>query len=205
MALIDFLYLCPFCGQDPMEGDAESGRCPSCRRSFTPGEGGTRIRVEDEGGVVLEYTARSLSLRLEGYRAGSARPGMGEDAAILQADAWARFAASEEPVRHGGRLLGFFERIGEPLQGVLSLSSDELRFRAMHPAGPRSWSLTDIRSLQAVSASIQITDGSGELAHFHFPSDSSRRWEDALRAAIAASWAIEGREVIEFQPRIVTR
>jgi hypothetical protein len=198
MALVDFLYRCPFCGHDPMQGRGDLAQCPSCSRRYEPVGVGTRIRVTEEGGEpTLELPARALSARLHELGGPLTRALDSKDRLFHSSEAQGRFSVGETAVRFQGRLMGYFERLSSPVRGELVLDGSTLEF------GGREWPLLDLRSLQAVSSALQITSRDGSLAHFRFIHDSPRRWEELLRAAVQETWSAAGRgQVVEFQPRI---
>lgn len=119
----------------------------------------------------------------------------------------ARRGVGEETMRYRGELLGFYERLGDPVLGVLRLSGDALELEGEEGAATRSrWNLLDLRAVQASSSSVQIFTATGELAHFRFLDDSPVRWESMLHAALQKAYEREGRDrIVEFQPRISVR
>ena len=68
------------------------------------------------------------------------------------------------------------------------------------------WPLLDIRALQGSSSSLQISPLEGGVVTFRFEEESSRRWEELLKAGLRRMWSEAGRgEIAEFQPRIRVR
>jgi hypothetical protein len=215
--LVDFLFRCPYCGHDPMEGKGVRASCSGCGRSFEPGKGGTAIRVDGDGKGPREVPAGILSRQMDDH-GGALSLARGEDGRLRHhTRVRARFAHRESPVRFRGEFLGLFELFGVGDQGILALEHDHLTF---HP-GPqapengdgsggggetRVWPLLELRALQTSSSSAQISPRGGGVVLFRFPEDSVKRWEELLRGAISEVWEEAGRgKVIEFQPRIRTQ
>lgn len=214
MALVDFLYRCPFCGRDPMEGKGLRASCAGCGRGYAPGSGGTRIRITEAGGTESEVTAGELA-RLLAEKGGATASARGPDGRVAyRSRVRARFADREAPVRFRGELLGFCELFGEVVEGVLALEEGHLRFQPTEvpkagesgpDGGSSAWPLLELGALQTSSSSVQISPREGGVVLFRFPDASTRRWEELLRTAIAETWRDAGRgEVVEFQPRIRT-
>ncbi len=202
MPLTYLLYRCPRCGHDPVEGRGDAARCPACRTAFARVGGTGRIRVQDPAGESWDVAPAALVDAIDRHggplSAVEERDGRPEytAAAVL------RRAREEEPVRVGGRLLGFVERFGQPHDGTLRLRGETLSF-TVDGATVGQWNLLDLRSIQTSSGSLQITGEDG-MVQFRFHDDSPRRWESLLHHLIRDGYRREGRgEIVEFQPRIV--
>jgi hypothetical protein len=59
--------------------------------------------------------------------------------------------------------------------------------------------------MQISSRAIQLNIRDAGLQQMEFLSDSPKRWEDLLRLALDRFYALRGREVVEYQPKVVTR
>lgn len=210
MPLSDLVYRCPFCGRDPTLASGGGVVCPGCGRSFAQVGEGLRIRVRTGGGSAEEadFLAPELTRRLEAL-GGAVATATGPDGRFYaEADVRVERAHAEEEVRHRGRLLGFVERFGPPAEGRLVLTATDLRLRntAAQGGADATWPLEGLRALQASSRSVQVSPPEGGVVLFRFPNDSSRRWEELLRHALAARFHALGLgEIVEYQPRIRTR
>jgi hypothetical protein len=209
MALVDFLYRCPYCGLDPLEGKGLTAQCRSCGRGFEPGSGNTAIRVTRPGAPVEEVPAGSLARLMDRLGGATATALNAEGRIVFQSRVRSRFARQETPVRFRKELLGFSEHFGEVEEGWLTLDHDRLLFEpdaADAEAGKsiRTWLLLDLGALQTSSSSVQISPRGGGVVLFRFPDASPRRWEELLKASIRQAWRDAGRgDVVEFQPRIL--
>lgn len=203
MPLRHLLFRCPFCGHDPMGGEADRARCAGCGRVFQRAGAARRIRVRD-GGSDGVFPLEDLVARIEA--AGGAVASAGRDRGVLQHSASARERRStgEEPAYLDGAVIGFFERMDEGVEGTLVLRTDGLEFR--HGDAANLWPFTRVRALQTASASVQISLEDGSVVQFEFLDDSPYRWEQLLRAALRSWFDEQGRgEIAEFSPRITTR
>jgi len=201
LALTDFLYRCPHCGTDPLEGEKTRASCRACGSRFeaAPRDGGIHI-VSREGTWI--DPAWKLAADMEKQGAPLPESSRHESEFAHEALARARFSNRQDPLRHRGRLLGFVERFGPPVKGTLRITPDLLRFDARDRTS-HEWPLGRIRALQAASSSVQITLDRAVLVSFRLEDDSTRRWEELLSHALRQLWRREGRgEIVEFQPRI---
>jgi len=206
MPLTDLLYRCPNCGSSPLRPAGSGAGCPACGLRYLPGGAGGRIRVGSPNGNWGETPVATLVRQMEewGGQGGEAEAPGG--AAIERTRVLFSLAVREDPIRYRGRLLGFVERFGPGLEGVLTLDSAQLQILLPSNPDPQSWALEDLRSLQSSSSFIQFTDTLETVVLLHFPDDSPRRWDEVLRAAIQTRWSTLGRGIItEFQPRIRTQ
>ena len=204
MALGDFLYRCPFCGAEPLEGKGDKASCSGCARQYERGEEGTRIFVHEGDGRKSGIPARRLAERLDELESasGPSREGRGY---LLESAAVARFATGEEPVRFRGALLGYVEKMGPERAGTLGLGARTLKFRE-RDGTVHQWDLLDLRALQTASSTVQVSSVEGGVVTFSFAGDSPRRWERLLKVQLRKLWREEDRgEIFEFQPRIRAR
>ncbi len=112
---------------------------------------------------------------------------------------------TEEPVRKGGRLLGYVERPPHPQEGMLEVTESELSFRGVGTNEVR-WLLRDVSALQVSTRSLQLGIRYAGTVQITFPKASTFRWEELLQHLIREVWRREGRgEITEFQPRIAGR
>ncbi len=203
MALKDLLYRCPHCGQDPVEGRRDRVRCPSCDALFVRNGRAGYLRMEVDGEVADVAVPRLVaSIARRGGPFPAATDAQGR--VRYEAEVIAKRAVGEEPIRRGGALVGFTERLGEGREGILRLEEGALSL--LHDGVVAScWNLMDLRAVQASSSSLQIRAATGELVHFRFVADSPRRWEDLLQGTLRTLYRDAGRgEIVEFQPRIDT-
>lgn len=202
MPLTYFLYSCPRCGHDPLGGEGDRAECQACGASFTR-EGATgRIRLEASDGDSGEIEPAVLRASLE--ERGAPRGALAERDGKEEytSPAVLRRSIGEEPVRHGGSLLGFVERMGPEEVGSLKLRGNTLSFE-VGEGTIGQWSLLDLRSIQTSSSALQVTGQDG-MVEFRFRGDSPRRWETLLHGLLREAYREQGRgEIVEFQPRIV--
>jgi hypothetical protein len=162
------------------------------------------ILVSHPDGGTEEIPAGELSRRMEAH-GGALTRARGDDGRLrFRSRVRVRFARQEEPVRFRDVLLGFAELFGEGKEGALELDHDRLVLTLDDGEGEAmTWPLLDLGALQTSSSSVQISPKGGGVVLFRFPQESTRRWEELLRTAIALAWRAAGRgEVVEFQPRI---
>lgn len=251
MPLVYLLYRCPRCGHDPMEGEGDEARCPSCGTRYSRARVGGRLRVQDREGGVWEVPSHRLSAAVDGWNAEPGQEseveGGGAGGFLRRAHVEVRRASREAPFRFAGELLGFVESLGEAREAVLEIAPEALRLWPGGTPGPgldpggdatgglgrktggdalggsgrdaggpshagaeggllEEWPLLDIRAVQTSSSSLQISPQGGGVVQFRFQGDSPRRWEDLLRRTLREAYRRAGRgEILEFQPRIVTR
>lgn len=209
MALKHLLYRCPACGHDPTSGKGDVVECAGCGASYRRGRADpARIAVTGgDGGGSREVPAGELVDAIEAHGGPrTAARSSGDGAVRYASDVEVRRSEGEEvPVRHRGEVLGFVERLGKPENGQLAADADGLSLlKNGDPVG--RWNLMDIRAIQATSSALQISTRENQIFHFRFVDDSPRRWEELLRWLVSEAYRREGRgEVVEFQPRIVTR
>jgi 1-acyl-sn-glycerol-3-phosphate acyltransferase len=205
MGLTRFLYRCPSCGADPLQGVGDEATCSECGHSFRRGRAHSTVEVTTPEGQTRSVVASELAEAIAAFGGPMSRA-LQEDGRIrYAAKARARRSGREDPVYHAGALLGFSEQRGEAVDGELTALDEAVRFTPDDGA-PREWTYLEISSLQASSSSVQIASDDGSVVQFKFPEDSSRRWEDLLRGLISRAWEGAGRgRVVEFQPRVLVR
>jgi len=201
--LSDFLYRCPSCGATPTVAEGNTARCPCCRASYRPGQGGGLILEHSADGSRRAVPAAELAREM----AAQGGPGPITERGTSFRETRVRFrqAIREDAIRYQGRLLGFAERFDAPEEGTLRLDPIHLRIL---PAGRKgnvelTWALEDIQAIQASSSSIQYSPAAGGVVLLRFLDESPRKWDDLLRAALQERWDALGRgSIAEFQPRI---
>lgn len=213
MPLTYFLYRCPRCGHDPMEGAADEAFCPQCGLHYSRGGDGGLIRIQDPSGEVWEVPAYLLTDALEAWDGAGESKSEAPGGPLHRAEVQVRQSGSEAPVRWGGELLGFAEAMGDASEGLLEISEEALTLRPLSEKSAgrapvvalKSWHLMDIRAVQTSSSSLQFSPSAGGLVEFRFPHDSPFRWEQLLRNALKSAYRRRGiGEIVEFQPRVVT-
>lgn len=207
MTLRNLLYRCARCGQDPVTGRGDRVRCPACGALYERGGGEAAIRVRTPDGESARVPAIRLTeaIRDLGGPLPAARQ---EDGALrFRSRVRVRRSREEDAVRYRGRLVGFFEKLGPVRSATLHLVDDALELRdGESGAVTDRWSLLDLRAVQSSSSSVQIYTVDGELVQFGFPDESPLRWEALLHEVLRRAYRRAGKgEIVEFQPRIVTR
>jgi len=213
LALKDFLYRCPGCGHDPMEGEADEARCSACGLVVDRNAAGaTCLRVHGPSGALpSEVPAAHLADRIEAMGGALPRATAPDGSLAYAAEVRVRTAGSERPIRYRGLLLGFAERFGAGTPGRLRITDEALilDIGEGEPRGSRgestrrTWPLEALQSLQTSSSAVQITTVDQGLVLFRFTDDSPRRWDELLRHAISRRWEVLGKgSVQEFQPHI---
>lgn len=205
MGLKAFLYRCPLCGADPVEGRKDRVRCPACGSRFLRGHSDATVRVERTEEKAKEVPAVRLSEAIE--EMGGPLPAARGDEGTIRYEAAVRVrrAVDEQPLWHRGALLGFIERREGGTSGVLRVDDNTLELVEEGTLRSR-WSLLDLRAVQTNSSSVQIRAATGEIVNFRFVDDSPLRWEALLQELLRRSYRNEGRgEIVEFRPRITVR
>lgn len=202
MAIRDLLWACPVCGTD--SGLVAAGRseaCRACRTSYRRGGGATIVATGPDG----SRTVRSVTAWLERMPP-LALPLEGDSSAPYRRDrVEVRFAEDEHTVRAHGRFLGRIERLGPSRPGVLTLEADRLVF-VDDDGDQRVWLFTALTAVQGSSSTLQIKACGERVVSFRFPQASIRLWEVLFESALRRLYQAAGRgDIIEFQPRIVTR
>ncbi len=206
MGLTNFVYMCPFCGHDPLE-EGKGGGVAHCR-----GGCGVRLRhdgrrggifMEREGEPVRPIAASEIERALRRFES----EGLASGPPTREARAVMKRADKDAALWYRGRLLGFHEVFGLRRSGRLRLGSDGIEF-VSDGAGEEAlaWDFPSLRSLQTSSSTIQFGLRERGVVSFKFPHDSSRRWEGLVCEALRRHYRRAGRgEIVEFQPRIRTR
>ena len=203
MPIQHLLYRCPRCGHDPITATARGARCDSCGASFEQGRASV-VRVRCGDGTVEETSARALMEAVEGMSAPSSPALDSEGGLAYETAVYVAHGHHHQAVWWRGSVLGFFERITDRRDGVLRIDAQGVTVDI--PGGDALvWTLDRISAIQISSKAIQINIQGQGLYQMEFVADSPKRWEDLLRLALTRFYGKLGREVVEFQPRVVTR
>ncbi|HEX7049508.1 MAG TPA: hypothetical protein VF188_04795 [Longimicrobiales bacterium] len=202
MAIRDLLWACPACGIECGLRRARGGeRCASCGTTYRRGRGST-IVAQRPGRSRVVLPAATWVDRLPEIAdrvVHGGRPPLHEEPVRV------RFATGDAPIYHRGVYLNRIERFGPPRSGRLALMPDGLSFHADDGAGEH-WSFDAITAVQPSSTTLQIKARGRGPASLRFPDGSTRFWEQLLTATLRRHYREAGRgEIVEFQPRIVTR
>jgi len=206
MAIRDLLWACPLCGLEG--GLRRTGRweaCRGCGARFRRGRGASIIAQAADGTTRI-HAAAEWADRLPGIEEYMSRlEPRTPDGVLRQSRVRARVAVGESVIRLGSTYLNRIERFGPPRDGVLALCADRLRFTP--DAGEaEEWIFDEVTAVQPSSSTLQVKARRRPVVSFRFPEDSARFWEELLCAVIRRHYRATGRgEIIEFQPRIVTR
>lgn len=202
MPLRHVLYRCPRCGHDPTEGRGDRVACQACGTEYRRARRGVEVEAPD-GTTAVESVADLVAAidRLGGALSAATDP-QGRLTYTSRA-AYHGFLA-EDALHVDERLLGFVERPGKPVEGVLELDAACLVFRgggAVH-----RWDVADITALQVSTRSLQVGVRKAGTFQVTLRGASTLRWEMLLQHAIRACWRERGwGAVTEFQPRITGR
>lgn len=199
MPITDLLWACPECGTQAVAARGRGAVCESCGARFER-TGGAQIRREVEGRHPLTLSAAGWLDRLP---PAESLLGTGRDP-VREARVLVRLAEGQRAVHVGGRYVNHVEFFGERESGVLRLHEDRLVLETERTR--MEWPLDAITTIQPSSRALQIRAKRSPLVSLEFPDDSIRLWEDLLAAALRRHYEEGGKgEIIEFQPRIVTR
>ena len=198
MPIQHLLYRCPLCGHDPTTATSRGARCESCGTTFEQGRGAV-VFVRSLDGEVEETSACVLIDAIDKLRAT-------EEAGACSYEAEVAVASGNrhQPVWWKGRVLGFFELITDRREATLRLDGAEVIVTCAGQE-PLVWHLGNIHAIQVSSRAIQLNIKDVGLYQMEFLSDSPKRWEDLIKAALTHFYGTLGQEVVEFQPKIVTR
>lgn len=208
MPLRHLLYRCPACGHDPTSGIKDVAECPECGASYRRGRSdpGRILVTPPDGSPGREVRAGRLVDAIEELGGPRTAARAADGTVRYEANVEARRSEGDDlPLRYRGEVLGFVERLGEGQDARLVATGEALSLlRNGDPVN--HWNLLDIAAIQASSSALQISTREARVVQFRFRDDSPKRWEDLLRWLVAEAYRREGRgEVVEFQPRIVTR
>ncbi|MGH7470545.1 MAG: hypothetical protein ACRENP_21580 [Longimicrobiales bacterium] len=199
MAIRDLLYACIHCGREGgIKPTADGEACDRCGTRYFR-EDGALIRVERaDGSREVKHPAQWLD-QLEAQRPPQeAAPERKERVAV-------RIAQGDKPLTHRGTYLGRIEQFGAPQTGCLTLTATELRF-VPDRGQTQVWPLIELTAVQPSSSALQLKIRRGPVLSLRFLDASPLLWEERVRNAIQARYALAGLgEILEFQPRIVCR
>lgn len=201
MAIRDLLWACPACGAEAALRGARWGRevCARCNARLRR-VSHARIEVKTPDGQRRTATAAEWLEQLPPIQLDPPRPGH----PIRRASVLLQRRTGREPIRRGHEFLNSIDVFAAAEKGTLALHHDRLEFDG--PRGPESWPLERLGALGSSSKSLQLRLRDGAVFAVRFPEASVRFWEELLREALRARYAATGRgEIVEFQPRIVTR
>ena len=203
VALLDLLYRCPECGHDPMDGEGDRVRCPSCGVRIRRTSSG--LEVESADSILRETTnAAILSKRLDTHGGAMTRALQPGGVLMYSATVMVAWRISETAVRYRGVLRGFTESMGPPVRGTVTVDREEVAVEDGRRDSGR-WRHLDICAVQVSSAALQLSLPDDRLVQLRFLDDSPRRWEELMRRLVTEAYQRAGRGgVVEFQPRIVT-
>jgi hypothetical protein len=206
VALSDLLWACPECAEPG--AIAPDGSC-RCGAVFSRGKGASiQVRLPD-GRVIARSPAEWVdrlpdpAILLERADEGG-NEGKKEDA-LRRARVAAREATGSTIVRSGRRYLNRVEKYGAQELATLEIHPDHLLYRPDR-GNARRWPLEALTAVQTSSSTLQIRGRDQPLMSFRFLDDSLFLWELLLHAALRSFYRRTRRgEIVEFQPRIVTR
>jgi hypothetical protein len=207
VAIRDLLWACPECRRiGGIRTGRDGDRCIGCGTRFRRVRAAV-IEAARTDGSREALPAAVWAERLSAIDLDAIVKGAGEAASDfdLRERVRARFAVGETPVRHAGRYMNRIERFGPDQHGTLELADGALVFRR-DDGSDVAWPFDRITAIQPSSSTLQIKGKGMPLASFRFPDGSARLWEELLCAALRRHYREAGRgEIVEFQPRIVSR
>ena len=205
MALRDLLWACPRCGQD--RSFDENNVCLACGTAYRRGRGARIIARAPDGAETVRLAAEWVDDLPD---PASLVPG-DPDREVRSARVRARRVTGEEVVRDENGYLNRIETYGAPAPATLILFPDRLVLSWDHDpeqgrASSETWPLEELTAVQASSSSLQLKARGRALISLRLDDDSVYLWELLVRAALRFLYGKTGRgEILEFQPRIVTR
>ena len=202
MAIEHLLYRCPKCGHDPTMATQTGAWCKSCETSFEQGEGSVVI-THSVDGKIEEYSVSTLMDTIEELGGTSPEVFNCDSEKSYEARITVSRGNNHQTVRWKGRVIGFFEHITERQDAILKLKKTELTV-TWDGQSRLIWPLEDLTAIQISSRAIQLNIRGEGLYQIEFISDSPRRWEDLLHYTLYRFYKIQGQNIIEFQPRIIT-
>ena len=203
MSIQHLLYRCPRCGHDPTTATDKGAQCDSCGTSFEQGRASV-VLVRSADGEVEEASVRALMDAIDGLGGASSRALDHGGRLSYEARVAVAHGNQHQAVWWKGRLLGFFERLTKRREATLRLDDDDLTVTSTGWE-PLVWPLESILAIQISSKAIQVNIRGAGLYQMEFLNDSPKRWEELLQVALRRFYATLGREIVEFQTRIVTR
>lgn len=203
MAIPDLLWACPACGQDRgLDAEGRACRCIRCGTAFRRGRGAAIMANAPDGSRTVLRPAEWLA-RLPDPQS-LVRETRGDGDAIRTSRVSTRRVTGSERVFDEHGYLNRIEIWGEPEPGRLELRSDRLVW-SPEKASPEEWTLGSLTAVQASSRAVQLNRAPVPPVEVRFHDDSVFLWERLLHAALRDHYARTGRrEIVEFQPRIVT-
>lgn len=196
VAIRDLLWACPACRS--VESLVRSGRAEQCASC------GARLRRGRGANIVLEVPGRTpVARHAREWADLIGDPQDGEE--DVSARVSLRDVARSWPLRERGELLGFVERFGPDIPGLLILTRDAIRFQP--DTGPtRVWPILDVTAVQPASSKLQLKVRGSEVVTLRFVSGSVRLWEARIQQRLREAWRAAGwGEIVEFQPRVSAR
>ncbi len=196
MAIRDLLWACPACGEHEGLVAGRGGEvCRRCRARVRRGQGAT-IVVEAPGQPPVVRGAAEWV---------DALPQPADDGRV-EGHALLREADAARPLREGQELLGFVERFGPGIPGMLAVRDDAIVFRPDGAGAERVWPLLDVTAVQPASSTLQLKVRGQPVITLRFTQGSVRLWEHRIQRRLRAAWRAAGRgDIVEFQPRVTTR
>ena len=205
MAIPDLLWACPVCRQDRgLQPEGRDHRCHACGTRFRRGEGATIEARAPDGSRTVRRPTEWLTLLPDPEAV--VRQQLNQSRLIRHAKADVRWVVGWRSIHDRDGYLNRIEIWGDPTPGEVALSPDALIWTP-HEGEAVRWPLGEIGAVQASSRALQVR-GKGiiPLAQFDFENDSIFLWERLLHVALRDFYGRKGRgEIVEFQPRIVTR
>ena len=187
----DLLWACVVCGaEESLRPRDKHEVCAKCGAVYARGTR-SNIVVKQQGRAAVEKSAREWEHLLPAVSPRGSAP------------CTIRMNEEDRPIRAYGKYMGRYEHFGEPSHGVLTVDAEAIRFD-----GERAfnWSLLDLTAIQLSSSTLQLKATRQPLVMIRFDTSSPKMWEERLQLAVRAAYARAGRgDVVEFQPRIVTR
>lgn len=205
MAIRDLLWACPVCGREGGLATARRGEvCTDCGTLYRRGRRAT-IQATLPDGTSETLHAAEWARRLPPLDlAARVRADENGNSVLHQEPVLARFAERLEPLHHRGTYLNRIERFGPYREGVLTLETTRLRLE--HDGKSVVWPFEKVRAVQPSSSTLQLSAKGAALVSFRFPNGSARYWEEIIAEALRGFYRDNGLgEILEFQPRIVTR
>jgi len=202
MPLHHLLYRCPECGHDPVRPSESGAVCPECDARFVRGTG-ARIQISARTGK-RSASAGELIDAIDGWD--ERVPTVLDEDGNLDYGAHIHYrrAVGQGVALVGDQVAGFYEEFTDRTGGNIHANEEGLTLRD-DTGDVLAWGWEDLRAVQTSSRSLQINVHPEGLFDLTFESDSPRRWENLMHRALRNHYRARGLEVMEFQPRVVTR